>query len=434
MWHNLGLLENDPKWEGINMRGRKPPEINLTPRLEKILKTIAHSYTNPYWLVIRAKIILYAAAGIGTGEIAGRLDIEADTVGKWRKRWFETEPRLTTADAEGLETKALAELVIEVLSDAPRTGRPQTFRPEQLVQVIAVACEDPDESDREISHWTRRELAEEVIQRQIVPSISPRHVGRLLDEADLKPHMSRYWLNNDRDQDPARFDAETKTVCDLYAAAPRLHQQGSHLVSMDEKTGIQALERKHATRPMKPGHTELREFEYIRNGTLTLMGNFEVATGQMIAPSLGPTRTEEDTVAHFRQTIATDPDVEWIFIVDQLNTHKSEGLVRLVAQECQIDTDLGVKGKSGILQSMETRKAFLQNESHRIRFVYTPKHTSWLNQIEIWFSILTRKLLKRASFCSLEDLQQRTLRFIDYFNRTMAKPFKWTYSGRPLTV
>lgn len=434
MWHNLGLLENDPKWEGINMRGRKPPEINLTPRLEKILKTIAHSYTNPYWLVIRAKIILYAAAGIGTGEIAGRLDIEADTVGKWRKRWFETEPRLTTADAEGLETKALAELVIEVLSDASRPGRPQTFRPEQLVQVIAVACEEPGESDREISHWTRRELAEEVIQRQIVPSISPRHVGRLLDEADLKPHMSRYWLNNDRDQDPARFDAETKTVCDLYAAAPRLHQQGSHLVSMDEKTGIQALERKHATRPMKPGHTELREFEYIRNGTLTLMGNFEVATGQMIAPSLGPTRTEEDTVAHFRQTIATDPDVEWIFIVDQLNTHKSEGLVRLVAQECQIDTDLGVKGKSGILQSMETRKAFLQNESHRIRFVYTPKHTSWLNQIEIWFSILARKLLKRASFCSLEDLQQRTLRFIDYFNRTMAKPFQWTYSGRPLTV
>ena len=226
----------------------------------------------------------------------------------------------------------------------------------------------------------------------------------------------------------------TTTVCDFYAEAPTLHRQGIHLVSLDEKTGIQALERKHPTRPVKPGHVELREFEYIRHGTLALIANLEVATGQVIAPSLGPTRTEEDTVAHLHQTIATDPDAEWIFLADQLNTHQSEGLVRLVAEACQIDTDLGVKGKSGILESMGTRKAFLEDESHRIRFVYTPKHTSWLNQIELWFSILVRKLLKRASFSSVDDLRQRILKFIDYFNRTMAKPFKWTYAGRPLTA
>ena len=178
----------------------------------------------------------------------------------------------------------------------------------------------------------------------------------------------------------------------------------------------------------------MREHGYERHGTLALIANLEAATGQIIVPSLGPTRTEVDTVAHVRQTIATDPDAEWVFIADQLNTHQSAGLVRLVAEVCQLDIDLGVKGKSGILLSMKTRKSFLTNESHRIRFVYTPKHTSWLNQIEIWFSILVRKLLKRASFTSIDDLRQRILKFIDYFNRTLAKPFKWTYAGRPLTV
>jgi transposase len=415
------------------MRGPKPPEIKLTPMVETILEKITRCYTNPYWLVMRAKIVLYAAAEANNTEIARRLDTTSDTAGKWRGRWIEAGPCLSAIEVEGDE-KELAVSVETVLSDSLRAGTPDTFAPEQLVQVVAVACEDPRESDREITHWTRRELAEEVIQREIVDTISPRHVGRILDEADLKPHLSRRWLNNERDKDPAAFDVEVKTVCHLYIAAPTLHQQGIHLVSLDEKTGIQALERKHPTRPMRLGQVELREFEYIRHGTLALIANLEVATGQVITPSLGLTRTEKDLVAHVRQTIATDPDAGWIFIVDQLNTHKSEGLVRLVAEVCQTDDDLGVKGKSGILQSMKTRKAFLEEEDHRIRFVYTPKHTSWLNQIELWFSILVRKLLKRASFSSLEDLRQRILKFIDYFNRTMAKPFKWTYAGRPLAA
>jgi len=417
------------------MRGPKPPEVKLTPMVKKLLEKITRCYTNPYWLVLRAKIVLYATAGANNTEIARRLDTTSDTAGKWRGRWIEAEPRLSAVEAEGLDEKELTAWVKAELSDAPRPGTPDTFTPEQLVQVVAVACEDPRESDREITHWTRRELAEEVIQRETVDTISPRHVGRILDEADLKPHLIRQWLNNERPKDPAAFDAEVKTVCDLYVAAPTLYQQGTHLVSLDEKTGIQALERKHPTRPMKPGQqVELQEFEYIRHGTLALIANLEVATGQVITPSLGPTRTEKDLVAHVRQTIAADPDAGWIFIVDQLNTHQSEGLVCLVAEACQINIDLGVKGKSGILQSMETRKAFLEDESRRIRFVYTPTHTSWLNQIELWFSILVRKLLKRASFSSVDDLWQRILKFIDYFNRTMAKPFKWTYAGRPLTA
>jgi len=162
-------------------------------------------------------------------------------------------------------------------------------------------------------------------------------------------------------------------------------------------TGIQALERLHPTKPVKPGIEERREFEYVRHGTQTLIANFEVATGKVLNPSIGDTRTEMDFAQHIKQTISVDPEGEWIFVCDQLNTHKSETLVRFVAEQCNIHEDLGVKGKSGILTSVDTRTTFLGCPSHRIRFVYTPKHASWLNQVEIWFSILVRKLLRRAS-------------------------------------
>jgi hypothetical protein len=225
-----------------------------------------------------------------------------------------------------------------------------------------------------------------------------------------------------------------RTVCATYEAAPAGHTVGSHTVSTDEKSGIQALERLHPLLPMRPGKIERQEFEYERHGTQCLIANFEVATGQLITPTIGPSRTEEDFAAHIAQTLATDPDGEWIFVVDQLNTHQSEALVRLVAAECDSSADLGIKGKVGRLESMASRKTFLEDASHRIRFVYTPKHTSWLNQIEIWFGILARRALKRGSFTSVEALRARILAFIAYFNATLAKPFKWTYKGRPLNV
>jgi len=244
--------------------------------------------------------------------------------------------------------------------------------------------------------------------------------------------VSRYWLTSEEDPDK---EPKIKAVCHLYRLAPLLAQQGERVVSTDEMTGVQALERKYPTLPMVPGKVARREFEYIRHGTLALIVNFDVVSGQIVAPSCGPRRTEEDFYQHTKRTVATDPEVSrWHFVVDNLNIHLSESLVRYVAEVSEIEQDLGEFGKSGILHNKASRAAFLSEPSHKIVFHYTPKHCSWLNQVEIWFSILVRKVLRRGNFTSTHDLREKVLAFIDYFNKTMAKPFRWTYEGKVLVI
>jgi putative transposase len=220
----------------------------------------------------------------------------------------------------------------------------------------------------------------------------------------------------------------------VYREAAGRAAGGERTVSTDELTGVQALERKHPGLPLVPGKVERREFEYLRHGTRAFILSRDVVSGRVVAPSVGPTRTEADFLAHLQGVVATDPNAtRWHVVTDNLNTHQSASLVAWVAQVSGLTDDLGVKGESGVRRSQASRAAFQNDPTHRIVVHYTPKHASWMTQIEIWLSILTRKLLRRASFTSIDDLTTRVLAFIDYYNQTMAKPVKWTYQGTALT-
>lgn len=408
-------------------------KVVISERQQRVLQQLSTSRTAAQYLVGRATIILLAFAGLENQEIATQVGVGRHQVGIWRRRWQEAFANLTRIECTE-EPPALRHAIEETLQDEHRCGGPGKFTAEQLALLLALACEPPEKSGRPITHWTGAELADEAIQRGIVESISPSQVNRYLREAKLQPHKSRYWLNT-TEKDPDLFKAQVQMVCACYQDAPGLYQyHDTHTISVDEMTGIQALERTAATRPMKPGQGEKREFEYKRHGTVTLIGNFHVVSGELIAPTLGPTRTEADFVAHVVQTIKLDPTAGYVFVLDNLNIHQSASLVEKVAELCGIKDDLGKKGQSGVLQSQKSRQEFLADLSHRIRFTYTPKHSSWLNQIEIVFGIVMRKVVRRGSFTSTEDLRSKVLAFIEYFNQVFARPFNWTYTGRPLQV
>jgi transposase len=409
----------------------KAAKITITERQQEILRRFRDAPTAASRLRQRAAIILLAFDGLSNEQISHRVGLARRQVGRWRRRWAGAFGRLI--ELECAETAAeLRRAIAATLADEPRPGAPGKFTPEQVTRILAVACEPPEKSGRPITQWTARELADEVTERGIVASISPAQVGRYLREAALQPHKSRYWLNT-TEEDPRRFSAQVREVCDTYLAAPAAAREyGTHTISTDEMTGLQALERNAPDLPMVAKRCRRIEFEYTRHGTLSLIANLEVTTGELIAPSLGPTRTEADFAGHMARTIGTDPEAPWVFVVDNLNIHCSEALVRLVAEACGIAEDLGKKGVRGVLKSMASRQAFLSESSHRIRFVYLPKHSSWLNQIEVIFGMVMRKVIRRGSFRSVEDLHSKLLSFIEYFNRVFAKPFRWTYTGRPL--
>ena len=316
-------------------------KVRVSERQWAVLQELSRARTVAKGIVQRALILVRGVQGLLNEQIAVEVGLNRQQVGVWRQRWRDAWDSLCVWECT--EPHRLREAILEVLADAPRPGSPGKVTAEQVAQILAVACESPHVSGRPITRWTHRELRDEVIKREIVVSLSVAQVGRYLKQAALQPHRSKMWLTT-TEKDPDRFEREAATVCQTYLEAPRKAAvDGTHTVSVDEATSLQALERNAPDKLAQPGSVTKQEFEYTRHGTTTLTAGLDVVTGQIISPTLEATRTEPEFVEHIARTVNIDPTGEWIFIVDNLNTHASESLVKWVAEECDLPDSLGKK-------------------------------------------------------------------------------------------
>ena len=296
------------------------------------------------------------------------------------------------------------------------------FPPSERVDVMAIATRPPAEYHCPATRWSVDDIAATLRHRRPAVPMSRATIWRILDDADLKPHRSVYWLNS---HDPD-FETKAHGLCDLYVNALHFFPQGRLVICTDEKTGMQILQRKYPTQLLQPRKPEKREQEYIRHGTRVLLASFVVPTGQVVW-NLSPTRTSVDFASHLAHVIRQLPDMpRYDWVVDNLNTHWSLDVCRLVAAWC----DLPFAPKA--LERGRQRRAFLSDPTHKHVFHFTPKHGSWLNQVELWFGVLARRFLKRGDFCSVEDFTTRLDDYLEVYNTHYAHPYRWTYTGQPL--
>jgi hypothetical protein len=295
------------------------------------------------------------------------------------------------------------------------------FPPSERVDVLAMATRKPATYHCPATRWSLDDLVAALPQHRLQP-LSRSSIWRILEEADLKPHRSVYWLNS---HDPD-FEAKAQDICQLYRHALRFYQEGRLVICADEKTGMQILQRRYPTQPVQPGKPEKREHEYIRHGVRALLASFVVPTGHLVW-NLGQTRTSADWAAHLANVVHQLPAMQrYDWVVDNLNTHWSLDVCRLVAAWC----DLPFAPKA--LECGVQRRAFLSDPTHKHVFHFTPKHGSWLNQVELWFSVLARRFLKRGDDDSAHDFDTRLSAYLEVYNTHHAHPYRWTYTGQPL--
>jgi transposase len=380
--------------------GRRAASVALDPQTRSELAKWVAAGTTEQRLAARARIVLLAADGLASRAIGAEVRLSENTVGKWRRRFLAGGPT--------------------ALVDAPRSGRPTRYTPEQKAWVIQKAIETPRENGRPITHWSSSSLAALAVAAGVA-AMHPSTVSRLLNDADLQPHRSRYWL---KITDPD-FEQRMKDVTALYLRAPELAKRGVPVFCVDEKTSMQALERETPDLLMKPGKPHRRDHRYRRHGTTILLGAFHVATGKvwgMFTPTR-PATVFADFVQRLCDSVPKAPEIH--FVMDQLSTHWHDEVCRVVAAASGVTYDPR-KHKTGA-----ARRAFLADPSKRVVVHFTPVRASWLDQIEIWFSMLARQVLNRGSFTSIAELQRCVYAFMTYYNRFLARPFRWTYTGTP---
>jgi transposase len=296
------------------------------------------------------------------------------------------------------------------------------FPPAEQVDVLSMATRKPATYYCPATRWSLDDLVAALQQHHGPRTMSRSSLWRILEEADLKPHRSVYWLNSH----DADFATKAHNICQLYINALRFYQQGRLVICADEKTGMQILQRAYPTQPVQPGKPEKREHEYVRHGVRALLASFVVPTGHLVW-HLGQTRTSADWAAHLANVVHQLPAMaRYDWVVDNLNTHWSLEVCRLVAQWCDIPY------MPQALRRGVQRRAFLSDPTHPHVFHFTPKHGSWLNQVELWFSVLARRFLKRGDFDSAHDFETRLCDYLESYNAHHAHPYRWTYTGQPL--